>query len=1152
MILLPIPPPGKGWIFRCELRENPIARRAGFFKFDSELNAWTTRRARVAINLAAYADDDLRAEILTRAESEHDTDNYIYLERDGAGVYRYYSDIRANHCAQANNFRFASEPEAHWWTMDRISAIACYADAVKYQQFRCASELQEDLRESATRLNEAITESRALSADIVIPHPEGLDYKPFQYAGIRYGLNCFAEGRGVLFGDEMRLGKTIQAIGLNNAMPEIVSVLVIARATLKINWQRELETWLVHPRTIGLTTTKEVPEVDVVIANYEQLGKMVKTDAAIAEEKALAEAKRAVENLTATDEQTELVAIATGLKKPDKKKRKAKKTRPQLRPGIDKLWDLVIIDEFHRASNIRAQRTQLFLAVRSKYIAALSGTPLPNGRPKEAWPILHRLDPGTFKDYWNYSKRYCDGFDGRWGWEDNGASNLDEWWMKVRSSCFDGATEIYSEHGRIRIDQLVHGRIPARVWTQDGMGRLSLQPVVGFSERPYRGLLIKIRFAEGEIVCTPDHRIFTDQGESRAGQIVTGDYLCSVQETENPSTEKVRSESPDDGKPDILLSILRGQKPTCGTSKGLCGDSEQPTANVNEGLRGMSPVFCGSEQADLSSPKILHVQLSSENDLCPLSDGAQGSQYHRNITTCRQAGSVSSRESGSASTPSRKSVPALELGETERYRTPGVGNGSQSILGIPRLPSHDRRETDLCRHNAERGSLNHRSRRSGSREASEPAERQATGRRSVLTRVLSVEILGVGDRGDSPGRSQPDYFVYDIEVERNHNYFANGILVHNCMVRRLRSEVRAELPPKQRQIIELPQEFDGDGLTLFPQVQTLVDDYYARLAAAKTVDSTTAYAELVAELSEPEKVAFEDTADARHKSAIAKLPLAFKHIEDLLLEEPKVIVFAFHVDVIQMTAAYFNTAAVANYGEMDIFEQQAARDRFNTDPECKVIVCQIEGAEGYDLSVANVEVFLEEVWAPYKASQAEDRAVSMDKLDCILVQHLVQEGSIDCTMARITVEKQDRADQALDRETLAIPEVRVGAEEPVPSPVSLPARQEAIEPPLPVRPAERQGQPTQTRAAQLAAAGLGLTPEQIALVHLGLRKLAGLCDGALAHDKAGFSSFDATVGHSLASREKLSAAQGALGKSLLKKYVGQLSRAGLEISSLYE
>ena len=49
-----------------------------------------------------------------------------------------------------------------------------------------------------------------------------------------------------------------------------------------------------------------------------------------------------------------------------------------------------------------------------------------------------------------------------------------------------------------------------------------------------------------------------------------------------------------------------------------------------------------------------------------------------------------------------------------------------------------------------------------------------------ISRVVSVEVLEQGSNGRSSKNSRQDSFVYNIEVEGNHNYFANGVLVANC------------------------------------------------------------------------------------------------------------------------------------------------------------------------------------------------------------------------------------------------------------------------------------------------------------------------------------------------------------------------------------
>lgn len=91
----------------------------------------------------------------------------------------------------------------------------------------------------------------------MIPAPRGLSYLPYQLEGIEFAKDREA----CLFGDEMGLGKTIQAIGWMNCHPEIESCLIVCPATLRINWTRELDKWLISPY------------VDIKIVSYDSMGK---------------------------------------------------------------------------------------------------------------------------------------------------------------------------------------------------------------------------------------------------------------------------------------------------------------------------------------------------------------------------------------------------------------------------------------------------------------------------------------------------------------------------------------------------------------------------------------------------------------------------------------------------------------------------------------------------------------------------------------------------------------------------------------------------------------------------------------------------------------------------------------------------------------
>jgi SWI/SNF-related matrix-associated actin-dependent regulator 1 of chromatin subfamily A len=264
---------------------------------------------------------------------------------------------------KAAGFRW--DPEAReWWTPDPSRA----AKLVQYADDSCRDELLATREESAKREQA----SRATDVDIDIPRPAGLEYFPFQRAGIAYALRV----PNVLIADEMGLGKTIQAIGVVNADDAIRRVLVVCPASLKLNWQRELEKWLTKPLRVGIADSRTLPVADVVIVNYDVLHKH--------------------------DLQAEM-------------------------------FDLLVVDEAHRIKNGKARRTQQVLALRARRRVYMTGTPLVN-RPVELWTLIHSLDPTTWSSFWPYAKRYCGAARNKYGWDLSGASNLHELQARLRGT----------------------------------------------------------------------------------------------------------------------------------------------------------------------------------------------------------------------------------------------------------------------------------------------------------------------------------------------------------------------------------------------------------------------------------------------------------------------------------------------------------------------------------------------------------------------------------------------------------------------------------------------------------------------------------------------------------------------------------------------
>jgi SWI/SNF-related matrix-associated actin-dependent regulator of chromatin subfamily A-like protein 1 len=265
------------------------------------------------------------------------------------------------------------------------------------------------LHRLAVEMKERLVASSASSAEL---HVEGLGgtLRPFQAAGVLY----LSRVRRGFCADDMGLGKTVQAaaaIQHNGAYPAVV----VCPASLKLNWRRELLTWL-PGRSILVASSKTTPlelaAADVIVVNYDLLK----------------------------------------IEMEDKKNPRSKYTAVGLLADIIAVNPVaVVLDESHACKNGKAQRTRACkLLVERKlssseksagggapYRWLLSGTPLLN-RPVELvsqLQILGRL--GDLGGYTTFTRRYCGAHTDKWGRRQaSGASNLTELNEKLRATCF--------------------------------------------------------------------------------------------------------------------------------------------------------------------------------------------------------------------------------------------------------------------------------------------------------------------------------------------------------------------------------------------------------------------------------------------------------------------------------------------------------------------------------------------------------------------------------------------------------------------------------------------------------------------------------------------------------------------------------------------
>ncbi|KAG8147383.1 hypothetical protein E2320_022489, partial [Naja naja] len=198
-------------------------------------------------------------------------------------------------------------------------------------------------------------------------------------------------------------------------------------------------------------------------------------------------------------------------------------------------------------------------------------------------------------------------------------------------------------------------------------------------------------------------------------------------------------------------------------------------------------------------------------------------------------------------------------------------------------------------------------------------------------------------------------------------------LLSNVMIRRMKSEVLTQLPPKIRQRIpfDLPKNTAKELNTSFEE--------WEKLMRASNLDSTK-----------------DDFVQAG----------AVKDYIKMLLEneELKFLVFAHHLSMLQACTEAVIESKV-RYIRIDGSVPSAERinlvNQFQKDPDTRVAVLSIQAAgQGLTFTAATHVVFAELYWDPGHIKQAEDRAHRIGQSNSVNIHYLIANGTLDA--AKVT------------------------------------------------------------------------------------------------------------------------------------------------------
>lgn len=144
-------------------------------------------------------------------------------------------------------------------------------------------------------------------------------------------------------------------------------------------------------------------------------------------------------------------------------------------------------------------------------------------------------------------------------------------------------------------------------------------------------------------------------------------------------------------------------------------------------------------------------------------------------------------------------------------------------------------------------------------------------------------------------------------------------------------------------------------------------------------------------------------------SARGKLHDVFEFIHDTISNGQKLVVFANLTEIINKVQEKF-PKSVRITGQENDLQKQANIDRFQNDPEMKLIVCNLKAAGvGVTLTASSNVCFIEQGWHAAIMDQAEDRCFRIGQKNNVMCTYFLGEDTIDENIYQLIQSKREIA-----------------------------------------------------------------------------------------------------------------------------------------------
>jgi SWI/SNF-related matrix-associated actin-dependent regulator 1 of chromatin subfamily A len=228
--------------------------------------------------------------------------------------------------------------------------------------------------------------------------------------------------------------------------------------------------------------------------------------------------------------------------------------------------------------------------------------------------------------------------------------------------------------------------------------------------------------------------------------------------------------------------------------------------------------------------------------------------------------------------------------------------------------------------------------------------------------------------------------------------YLNAQLHKHCYFRRLKSEVRTDMPAKTRQVILC----DIDNREEYDKAERDFVRYLREqlLLSEGEIDKKLRGAVMV-QMGILKKIA-----------ARGKLNAIKEWVQDLMEQEEKIVLFAYHREIQhELVRSFPGAVAIASQQDtpMDVIQQN--KKLFQESKSTNLIVCSISAAsEGHTLNAASNLGMCELPWHFGKAEQCEDRIHRITNWLPANISYFLGDATIDRDIYKLIMEKKEMHD----------------------------------------------------------------------------------------------------------------------------------------------